>query len=94
MNCGAPRTGINGICLYLNRLHEFCTRGFDADASRSLSRAEFDYLAAFVRRLNEVASKGVHAQVTVLEARQGLLGVYVFLSNVIAKLTTSEGATE
>ncbi len=76
---------------YLNRLQEFCIRGFDANASRSLLRAEFDYLAVFVRRLNEVASKGVHAQVTALEARQGLLGVYLFLSNVIAKLTTSEG---
>jgi hypothetical protein len=69
-------------------------RDFDANASRSLLRAEFDYLAAFVRRLNEVASKGVHTKVTGLEARQGLLGVYVFLSNVIAKLTTSEGATK
>jgi len=78
---------------YLNRLHEFCMRDFDANASRSLLRAEFEYLSAFVRRLNDVASKGVHATVTELEARQGLLGVYLFLSNVIAKLTMAEGAT-
>jgi hypothetical protein len=47
-----------------------------------------DHLAVFLRRLNDVASKGVHAQVSALEAaRQGLVGVYMFLSNVIAKLS-------
>jgi hypothetical protein len=71
---------------YLNRLHEFCMRQFDANSSTALLRAEFEYPAAFIRRLNDVASKGVHAQVSALEARQGLLGVYLFLSNVIAKL--------
>jgi hypothetical protein len=74
---------------YLNRLHEFCMRQFASSASTSLLRAEFEYPAAFVRRLNEVASKGVHAQVTPVEARQGLLGVYLFLSNVIAMLEAS-----
>jgi hypothetical protein len=67
-------------------------RSFEANTSTSLLKAEVDYLAVFMRRLNEVASKGVHTQVTALEARQGLLGVYVFLSNVIAKLTASEGS--
>jgi len=71
---------------YLNRLHELCAQHFDANASTAMLRAEFEYLAVFLRRLNDVASKGVHAQVSPVEARQGLLGVYTFLSNVIAKL--------
>lgn len=74
---------------YLNRLHQFCLQNFEGSTSSDLLRAEFDYLAAFVRRLNDVASKGVHAQVSALEARQGLLGIYVFLSNVIVKLQAS-----
>lgn len=71
---------------YLNRLHEFCLQSFRGTSSSDLLRAEFGLLAAFARRLNDVASKGVHAQVSPLEARQGLLGIYLFLSNVIAKL--------
>jgi hypothetical protein len=71
---------------YLNRLQEFCIRQFEVSASTSLLKAEFEYPAAFVRRLNDVASKGVHAQVSPLEARQGLLSVYLFLSNLIAML--------
>jgi hypothetical protein len=72
---------------YLNRLHELCVQQFDSNSSTSLLRSEFEHLAVFVRRLNDVASKGVHAQVSALEARQGLVGVYMFLSNVIAKLS-------
>jgi hypothetical protein len=42
-------------------------------------RAEVALLATFFRRLNDVASKGVHANVTAQE-------VYMFLYNVIGRL--------
>ena len=71
---------------YLNRLQEFCARQFHASASNKLLQAELDLLSSFVRRLHEVASKGVHAEVSHIEARQGLLGAYLFFSNLIAKL--------
>ena len=71
---------------YLNRLQEFCCSQLASSKSTKLLRAEIDYLGVFVRRLNEVASKGVHAEVSGLEAKQGLLGLYMFLSNLIAKL--------
>ena len=71
---------------YLNRPQEFCAQQFDGDTSTGLLQAEVDVFAAFVRRLHEVASKGVHAQVSRAEARQGLIGAYMVLSNIIAKL--------
>jgi len=71
---------------YLNRLQEFCFSRIPSTSSGKLLRSEFEVLALFVRRLNEIASKGVHAEVSRLEARQGLLGLYLFLSNLIAKL--------
>ena len=49
-------------------------------------RAEVALLATFFRRLNDVASKGVHANVTAQEAKQGLVGLYMFLYNVIGRL--------
>lgn len=76
---------------YLNRLQEFCRSIGGDGSSNSLFLAEMDYLAAFVRRLHESASKGVHAEVTSAEAKQGLLGLYMFLANLIAKLESSEG---
>jgi len=71
---------------YLNRLQEFCAQRFQTDRSGKLLRAELDYLVVFIRRVHDVASKGVHAEVTQVEARQGLLGTCIFLSNLISKL--------
>lgn len=87
VTCSDGKVRDLGAEQYLNRLHEFCVQQFDADSSTSLLRSELEHLAVFLRRLNEVASKGVHAQVSALEARQGLVGVHMFLSNAIAKLT-------
>lgn len=77
---------------YLDRLQEYVAVTFAKSSSSGLLRAEMEYLIAFARRLNELASKGVHAEVSADEARQGLLGLYMFLYNVIAKLqrTNSE----
>lgn len=67
---------------YLNRLHEFLVTRITNSSSRDLLRAELEHLAVFARRLNDIASKGVHANVSASEAKQGLLGLYFFLHNV------------
>lgn len=79
---------------YLNRLYEYLQRTFAKSSSRDLLRAELDHLGGFVRRLNDVASKGVHSDVGVQEGQQGLLGLYMFLHNVIARLEVGEAATD
>jgi hypothetical protein len=70
---------------YLNRLSLFCSR-FPSSSSSDLIKAELEHLSFFARRLNSIASKGVHADVTHAEARQGLVGLYLFASNVIGRL--------
>jgi len=71
---------------YLNRLQEFLVTNLPKSSSGDLLRAELDYLVAISRRLNEVASKGVHAEVSTSEAKQGLLALYLFLYNVCLHL--------
>lgn len=71
---------------YLNRLQEYLATAFEQSSSRDLLRAELDQLAVFARRLNEVASKGVHSDVSAREAKQGFLGLYTFLYDVILRL--------
>jgi hypothetical protein len=72
---------------YLNRLHEFVARRLSRSTSKELIDAELEYLAAFFRRLNEMASKGVHGSVTLAESRQGLVGLYFFLFNISQHLS-------
>lgn len=71
---------------YLNRLHEFIYTRFPKSTSTELLRAELQYLLVFAKRLNDVASKGVHATVSAAEAKQGFLGLYLFLYNVCQRL--------
>lgn len=71
---------------YLNRLHEFCMRILSGSTADEMIKAEIEYLAAFMRRLNELASKGVHSDVSRSEAKQGLIGVYLFLSNIVNRM--------
>ena len=67
---------------YLNRLHEFVFTHFPRSTSTDLIRAELDYLLTFARKLNDIASKGVHSGVSFSEAKQGFLGLYLFLYNL------------
>ena len=71
---------------YLNRLQEYLSTTFSKSSSRELLQAELEHLSVFARRLNNVASKGVHAEAAPEEAKQGLLGLYMFLYNVTSRL--------
>lgn len=73
---------------YLNRLQEFVTSSFQRSTSTDLLRTELDHLLVFARRLNDIASKGVHADVSLSEAKQGFLGLYMFLFNLCQRLET------
>ncbi|MCX5494247.1 hypothetical protein OSH11_06020 [Kaistia dalseonensis] len=67
---------------YLDRLHEYLAQHMGSSKAGALAKAELDLLAAFMRRLNSLASKGVHDAVTQAEARQGLVSLFLFLSTV------------
>ena len=77
---------------YMNRLQEFLAGRVGSTGASELLTAELDSFASFIRRLDKVASKGVHAMVTFAEARQGLVGLYFFLFNVIQHLSQGGGA--
>jgi len=76
---------------YLNRLHEFVYTRLPRSTSTELLRAEVEHLLVFARKLNDVASKGVHGTVTAAEAKQGFLGLYLFLFNLCQRLNAAEG---
>jgi hypothetical protein len=84
--CSDGKERVLGDDQYLNRLHEYVHTKFSRSTSADLLRAEVEYLLVFAKRLNDVASKGVHSEVSVAEAKQGLLGLYLFLYNVLQRI--------
>ena len=89
VKCSDGQERTMGDDQFLNRFQEYLAVKFGSSSSSDLLRAEFDYLAAFFRRLNNVASKGVHAEASPTEAKQGLLGLYMFLYNVVSRIQTA-----
>jgi hypothetical protein len=86
ITCSDGKERTLGDDQYLNRLSEFLATRLGKSSSRDLLKAELEHLAVFMRRLNDVASKGVHANVAPSEAKQGLLGVYLLLYNICSRL--------
>jgi hypothetical protein len=72
---------------YLNRLHQYLAERVVASTSKEMLEAELDHLSSFFRRLNDMASKGVHTNVTLAEAKQGLVGLYFLLFNISRHVT-------
>lgn len=72
---------------YLNRLHQFVAQRVTPSTSKEMLETEINHLTSFIRRLNDMASKGVHGSVTFAEAKQGLIGLYFFLFNLCQYLT-------
>lgn len=91
--CSDGKVRVLGDDQYLNRLEEFCST-LPASSSSDLLKAELAHLSTFARRLNEIASKGVHAEVTSAEAKQGLLGLYMFTSNLISRIEQNQGQAQ
>jgi hypothetical protein len=73
----------NWIHKYLRRLHEFLAQCSAGSTSKELLKAELQQLGLYTEKINQLASKGVHAAVTLAEAKQGLVGLYFFLFNII-----------
>ncbi len=90
VSCSDGIKRLMGTEQYLNRLHEFCKVTFKSSTSNELVNAELDYLIAFGRKLNDIASKGVHSEVSSSEAKQGLIGLYMFLFNIIQKIEKND----
>ena len=71
---------------YLNRLHQFIHQELGKSTSTELLKDELNYLASFSRRLNDLASKGVHTNVHMGEAKQCYISFFMFLYNLVSRL--------
>lgn len=90
IQCSDGITRILGDDNYLNRLQEFVNSQFKKSTSRDLLKSELEYFGLFAKKLNDLASKGVHNEVTLAEAQQGFLGLYLLLYNICTRIEKKE----
>lgn len=68
---------------YINRLWAFLDENAESGSDKDLAKAHIDYMGSFLQRLNEKASKGVHAEVTYSEAVRAVLYTYLTLGDLL-----------
>ncbi len=88
--CSDGKERLLGNEQYLNRIHEYLAITFNKSTSKELLISEFEHLAAFARKINDIASKGVHSDVTMEDGKLGLICLYIFLYNIIVRISKNE----
>lgn len=73
---------------YINRLWAFLDDHLEASSDKDLAKAHVNYLGSFLQRLNEKASKGVHASVGYEEAVRAVLYTYLTLGDILEFAST------
>lgn len=68
---------------YINRLWAFLDENAGAGSDKDLAKAHVNYLGAFIQKLNDKASKGVHADVRYEEAVKSVLYTYLTLGDIL-----------
>ena len=68
---------------YINRLWAFLDENAAAGSDKDLAKAHIDYMGAFLQKLNDKASKGVHAEVSYEEAVRAVLYTYLTLGDLL-----------
>lgn len=92
--CADGRERLLGEDQFLNRLQEFMSSRLSRSTASALLRHELEQLSLYMRKLNDVASKGVHAEATFAEAKQGLVALYFFVFNLLQHLQRTDPQRE
>lgn len=68
---------------YINRLWAFLDEHAVSGSDKDMAKAHVNYLGSFLQRLNDKASKGVHAEVSYTEAVRAVLYTYLSLGDIL-----------
>lgn len=78
-----------GVDQYKNRLLAYLADLSDSEGSYSLLESEIDHLASRLDIIYEKSCKGVHAEISLTEAKLAVIHTYLFLGEVASYSTIS-----
>jgi hypothetical protein len=68
---------------YVNRLWAFMDRSIESDSNRALAKAHVDLLGAWMEKTNKIVNKGVHAEVSQIEAVKAVFHTYLVIADIL-----------
>lgn len=75
---------------YINRIWAFMDQAIESDRNRDLAKAHVDYLGAYVEKIHKLTNKGVHAEVTHIEAVKAVFHTYLMVADILDYLRRDE----
>lgn len=74
---------------YINRLWRFMDISIESKSNREMAKAHVDYLGSWLSSEYALACKGVHAEVTQMEATKAVFHIYLMLADLLDYLDAS-----
>lgn len=75
---------------YINRLWQFMSESIESESNRDLAKMHVDYLGFWLEKNYKMTNKGVHAEVSQLEATRVVFHMYLILSDILDYLDPSQ----
>lgn len=74
---------------FVNRLWQFMSDSIESDSNRDLAQAHVNFLGSWLEKTNKLTNKGVHDDVSQLEATKALFHLYLMLADLLDYLDPS-----
>ncbi|MDY4979188.1 MAG: helix-hairpin-helix domain-containing protein [Candidatus Onthovivens sp.] len=78
---------INGRSLgqqnYINRIWAFMDKSIESTSNKEMAKAHVDYLGLWLQRTHKISNKGVHTDISKLEATKAVLHIYLILADIL-----------
>jgi DNA uptake protein ComE-like DNA-binding protein len=78
---------------YVNRLWAFMDKSIESDSNKELAKTHVDFLGAWLEKTNKLSNKGVHAEVSQVEAVKAIFHVYLVVADLLEYLDKSPAKT-
>ncbi|MET0461900.1 MAG: helix-hairpin-helix domain-containing protein [Chitinophagaceae bacterium] len=79
---------------YVNRLWAFMDGVIESESNRDLAKAHVDYLGSYLQRTHKVSNKGVHADLTRMEAVKAVFHAYLVAADILDYLNSDPTAKD
>ena len=76
---------------YINRLWAFMDDSVESDKNRQLAKAHIDYLGSYLTSVHGLSHKGVHSNLTRIEAIKAVLHTYLMVADILDYLKVEAG---
>lgn len=74
---------------FVNRLWQFMNDSIESESNRELAQAHVNFLGSWLEKTNKLTNKGVHDDVSQLEATKAVFHLYLMLADLLDYLDPS-----